>query len=211
MKATEIKAIIFDLGGVILDIDYNLTVAAFQALQFNDFDAHYSKMKQSGVFDRLERGEIGENEFVSIMQKTIPNASHDQIIAAWNAIIKDFPDGRLDYVRQVGKRLPTYLLSNTNEIHLSCFDALLYDQRETRIGDYFEKAYLSHEMGYRKPELAAWQRIMDEQKFKASDLLFIDDSPQHINAAESMGMHTIHLENIADLEHQLAPFLAELD
>jgi len=211
MKATEIKAIIFDLGGVILDIDYNLTVKAFQALQFKDFDDHYSKMKQSGVFDRLERGEIGEHDFVVIMQESIPHASSQEIVDAWNAIILDFPDGRLEFIKHLERKLPIFLLSNTNEIHLACFNGMLYDATKTHIQDYFKKAYLSHEIGHRKPEAEAWSVILKEQGLEACDVLFIDDSPQHIEAAKTMGMQTIHLIAIGDLERELAPFLTQFN
>tara|TARA_B110000046_G_scaffold185510_1_gene227432 strand:+ start:144 stop:779 length:636 start_codon:yes stop_codon:yes gene_type:complete len=211
MKATEIKAIIFDLGGVILDIDYNRTVSAFKALQFKDFDRHYSQMKQSGVFDQLERGEIGEGEFVAIMKETISHASHEEIVAAWNAIILDFPEGRLEYLKRVGKALPIYLLSNTNEIHLARFDEMLYDSTKTHIKDYFKKAYLSHEIGHRKPEPEAWSVILNEQGLESNDVLFIDDSPQHIEAAGLLGFQTIHLTLISDLEKELNPFLAQLN
>lgn len=204
----EITAVIFDLGGVILDIDYNRTVEAFKALHFDDFDAHYSKMRQSGVFDQLERGEINEVEFVQIMQNTIPNASHQEIVNAWNAIILDFPVGRLDYISRVRQQLPIFLLSNTNEIHFKCFDQLLLDKHGSQLKDHFNKVYLSHEIGHRKPEPKAWQVILNEQGLAANETLFIDDSPQHIQAAQTLGVQTIHLEDISNLEVCLSPFLA---
>jgi HAD superfamily hydrolase (TIGR01509 family) len=211
MNAPEINAIIFDLGGVILDIDYNRTVRAFQALEFEDFDQQYSKMKQSGVFDRIERGEIDEAEFVSIMQQSIPHASQEEIIDAWNAIILDFPSGRLDYINEVRKKLPIFLLSNTNEIHLKCFDQLLFESTNSRIKDHFNKAYLSHEMSCRKPEPEAWKIILEEQGLKARTTLFIDDSPQHIAAARNLGLPCIHLQSIDELERELAPFLTQFN
>ena len=209
MGSNKIEAIIFDLGGVILDIDYNRTVWAFQDLGFERFDALYSKMRQSGLFDQLEKGEIDKSAFVESLQKEIPNRTKDEIVNAWNAIILDFPVGRLDYVQKLRSKVPCYLLSNTNEIHLAYFNQLLNRAKKLQsIHECFDQAYLSHEIHARKPEHDAWQIIIDEHGLIPQKTLFIDDSPQHIDAANQLALNTIHLTAIHDLEARLTPFLA---
>ncbi len=209
MSKLEIRAIIFDLGGVVLDIDYNLTVQAFQALGYENFDEQYSQMRQSGLFDKLECGQISPDDFRAELKRSLPSASEDQLTDAWNAIILDFPEGRLDYIQQVKAKLPVFLLSNTNQIHLECYNEVLRKSTgSTSMDAYFNKVYLSHEIGLRKPDPEAFQLILEEQGLKASSTLFIDDSPQHIASANKLGLQTIHLQSIHDLEQELGALLA---
>lgn len=209
MRATDLQAIIFDFGGVILDIDYQLTVDAFRALGYQDFDKQYGKIKQSGLFDLLETGKISNEQFISELKQDIPHVSDERIIDAWNAIILDFPVGRLEYILKVGKHIPTFLLSNTNAIHIQKFHGVLQQATdESHMSAYFRKVYYSNEIGLRKPNVAAFKLILDEQQLNPEQTLFIDDSLQHIEAANNLGMRTLHLKSIHALELELAPFLA---
>ncbi|MEZ4721494.1 MAG: HAD family phosphatase [Flavobacteriales bacterium] len=208
MNKTSLDAIIFDLGGVILEIDYERTVNAFKALGFDDFDRHYSQLKQSGLFDELECGRIDRSGFVDRIQEHIPERSSVEILDAWNAIILDYPLGRLDYVIGLRELLPVFLLSNTNEIHFEFFDRMLHNTSHGGIKQCFDKAYLSHEIGERKPNLGAFEIILNENNLSAGSTLFVDDSPQHIESAKRLGLQTIHLTSISDLEKELKPFLA---
>lgn len=209
MKTPEIKAIIFDLGGVVLDIDYQLTVQAFKALGYSDFDDQYGKKKQSGLFDQLECGKISEAEFCDSLRTALPHASNEELINAWNALILNFPQGRLDYIRSLKARMPVFLLSNTNAIHLKCYLKVLEaDAGVQNMDNHFHKVYLSHEIGLRKPNPEPFQLILDEQQLAAENTLFIDDSPQHIVTAQALGIQTIHLHSIHALEAELAPLLA---
>lgn len=208
----EIQAIILDLGGVVLDIDYNRAVQAFSALGFEDFDQHYSQLKQDGLFDRLETGRIDPAEFRSVIRRRIPHVSDTDIDNAWNALILDFPEGRLEFIRSLNKRLPVFLLSNTNVIHLNFFNRLLQEKTGSQgLNDYFTKVYLSHEIGQRKPDPDAFLAIIREQGLNPATTLFVDDSPQHVEAARALGLQTLHLRNIGNLERELGPFLAQLD
>jgi glucose-1-phosphatase len=208
MKRTDLKAIIFDFGGVILDIDYQRTVDAFRALGYADFDQQYGKMKQSGIFDLLETGKISNEQFITELKQSIPHISDEEIVAAWNAIILDFPEGRLEFISNLRDQIPTFLLSNTNAIHIENFHEVLKNRTgKSHMSGYFQKVYYSNEIGLRKPDAAAFQLILDEQQLNPERTLFIDDSPQHIEAAQKLGIETLHLKSIHDLESELAPFL----
>lgn len=205
----ELDAIIFDLGGVILNIDYQLTISAFEKLGFKNFNAQYSKMQQSGLFDNLEKGLITEKEFVSEIKKEIESASHDEIVNAWNALILDFPPIRLDILHELKKEVKLFLLSNTNEIHLQAFNQILKDEFEQdSLLPHFDKLYLSHEINARKPDAEAFEIILNENNLKADRVLFIDDSPQHIATAQQLGLHTIHIDGGKTIEDLFAAFLA---
>jgi len=209
MKKTDFDAVILDLGGVILNIDYNHTVEAFRALGFDNFEAQYSKLQQSGLFDKLETGRIGESAFIEEIQKSIPNASSAQIISAWNALLLDFPVGRIETVKAIADAFPTYLLSNTNSIHYKVFNQTLHAQTDIAdIKSLFKTAYLSHEIHWRKPDKEAFQLIIDEHKLDPKRTLFVDDSPQHIEGAKALGIHAYHMKDDDSLEALFAPLLA---
>ena len=200
-----IKNIIFDLGGVILNIDYTLTQEAFRKLGVTNEDAFYSKQAQDELFDLLETGKIGESEFVKAIQQRLPNpVDSAEIIKAWNAIILDFPLRRLQILQQLQLHYNTYLLSNTNEIHEKAFNELL----KTSCGFptmavFFDRIYLSHRVGLRKPNPAIFELVLNENHLNADETLFIDDSPQHIEAASKLGIQTIHMKNGMTMEDDI--------
>ncbi len=209
MKTTEITAIIFDLGGVILNIDYNLPVQAFQKLGYHDFDTLYGKTQQTSMFDKFEKGLVSGEEFVNWIQSHLPNASREEIVSAWNAIIIDFPPHRLDYVKSIGDKLPIFLLSNTNEIHEASFNTLLQSKYNLpSLDPLFQKAYLSHHIGKRKPNADAFMHVLEDQKLDPTHTLFIDDLPQHIATANRLGLQTKQLHSVFDLEQVLTSILA---
>ncbi len=200
-----IKHIIFDLGGVLLNIDYSLTEKAFIAAGVTNFPQLYSQLQQSDLFDNLETGRMTREEFISAMQKasTTP-LSEQQVLDAWNALLLDFPLRRLQILQQLRLYYDLVLLSNTNEIHEEVFNNTLQrDHGIPNIGVFFDKVYLSHRVGMRKPMVALFERVLDENGFKAEHTLFIDDSPQHIEAAKKAGIRTIYLEKGMTIEDDI--------
>mgnify|MGYP001329311870 CR=1 FL=1 len=187
------NAIIFDLGGVILNIDYRLTIAAFEKLGVKNADLFYSKKEQNPIFDKIEIGEITANYFLDELQKKTNNAEIKQLESAWNAMLLDLPESRLNHIQKLSKNYKIFLLSNTNEIHFNAFRKMIGEKRWLKFSSLFTKMYLSHEIGFRKPNKEAFQIILDENKLKANEVFFIDDSPQHIKAARSLGIQSHYL------------------
>jgi putative hydrolase of the HAD superfamily len=200
-----IRHIIFDLGGVLLNIDYQLTEAAFVQLGIENFPAMYSQLRQSTLFDDFETGRIGAKEFVARLQQAAGTELAEQdIINAWNAMLLDFPLRRLQILQQLRTYYDMILLSNTNEIHEEAFNRVLMETHGLpNIGVMFDKVYLSHRVGMRKPGKEIFERILHENSLEAAHTLFIDDSPQHIAGAESVGIHTIHLEKGMTIEEHI--------
>ncbi|MBL7767159.1 MAG: HAD family phosphatase [Chitinophagaceae bacterium] len=200
-----IKHIIFDLGAVILNIDYHLTQKAFEDLGISDFGMRYSKLQQSDLFDQLETGKIGEAEFIKAIQdiSDIP-LSDLSILAAWNAMLLDFPLRRLQILQQLQLHYNTYLLSNTNEIHERAFNQKLQSTcGYPTLAVFFDKIYLSHRIGLRKPDPAVFQLILDNHGLAANETLFIDDSQQHIESAAKLGIQTIHMTGDMTIEKDI--------
>ena len=197
-----IRHIIFDLGGVILNIDYKLTEKAFVEAGISNFAELYSQLRQSDLFDKFEVGGISGAEFVNELRKTGPaDITEAQVLAAWNAMLLDFPLRRLQILQQLRIHYDLFLLSNTNEIHEAAFnDILMRERGMPNLGVFFDKVYLSHRVGLRKPNKEIFQRVLDENGLKAEHTLFIDDSPQHIAAANELGIKTIFLEKGMTIE-----------
>ena len=122
----NIKNIIFDLGGVILNIDYQLTIDAFKKLSLNNFDQFYSQFTQNDLLIAMEKGEITPQEFRIQLRKYISKPVSDIMIDnAWNAMLLDFPPERIILLQKLKNKYRTFLLSNTNSIHLEFYSNLL--------------------------------------------------------------------------------------
>ncbi len=118
---SEIKNIIFDLGGVILNLNYQATTYAFEKLGVQNFENLYNQKKQTELFNNFEKGLISTEKFISNLQKTTA-LNKKQIINAWNAMLLDLPKERLEFIQSLKSNYNTFLLSNTNEIHIDFFE-----------------------------------------------------------------------------------------
>ncbi len=192
---TNIKHIIFDLGGVILNIDYDLTVAAFKKLNLENYDTLFTKMQQSDLFSLLEIGKISPQEFrLQIKELTNKSISDSQIDKAWNTMLLDIPYARIDLLKRLGKEYNLYLLSNTNAIHIKEFTKILDSSLGAKdLSHIFKKVYYSHKIGMRKPNVAIFQYVLSDNSLTPSETLFIDDSPQHIKTAGELGINTFQI------------------
>ena len=200
------KNIIFDLGGVIINIDYFKTEQMFVDNGIANFGELFSQMKQSDLFDRLETGKIGELDFYNELRSVAESDISDGVIKdCWNAMLLDIPKERLDLLsklKEEGYRI--FLFSNTNIIHLVAFNQIAKEQHGLEnLDGFFETAYYSHEFGRRKPHAESFQAILDKESLKPEDTLFIDDTMMHVEGARKTGMLAHFLtggEAITDLD-----------
>ncbi len=147
----NIDNIIFDLGNVILNIDYQNTIDAFEKIGVINASSFYSKSSQLNIFSQLETGRISKHDFVLEIQKFAPKASATQIINAWNAILQDLPDERLEVLKKIKDKFSIFLLSNTNSIHIEKIINNLGVKKYKEFYNLFDKVYYSHEIKLRKP------------------------------------------------------------
>ena len=196
------KAIIFDLGAVILNINYQNTIDEFTKLGIRNAVNFYSKKIQTDLFNQIETGQISGNQFMQALQKETNNANIKQLEYAWNAMLLDLPDNRILLLKELKKNYTIYLLSNTNSIHIDALKNQLGNTEWLAFCKLFDKMYLSHELGLRKPDAKIFEYILMEQKLKTKEVFFIDDSQQHITSAKKLGILCHHLldnEDIIDL------------
>ncbi|HTJ14732.1 MAG TPA: HAD family phosphatase [Dinghuibacter sp.] len=198
----EVKNLILDLGGVLLNLDYKKTKQAFAELGIADFDAHYTQFKGSPLFDELETGKVSPAAFYDAMRAGSGLALADaEIEKAWNAMLLDFPAERLALLEALRQRYRLFLLSNTNAIHYEAFQRT-YREATGRVSldDLFEKAYYSHLMGARKPDVEPFRMILEEQGLIAGETLFVDDTLPNLAGAHNLGIQTVHLQPPMKLE-----------
>ena len=191
-----IDTLLLDLGGVLIDVDYNRTSRAFHALGFERFEELYSKAQQDHLFDGFEVGAISPAEFRDRIRSLHRSDFTDrEIDACWNAMLGSVPHERLDLVGELRKHYRVLLLSNTNAIHVPAFCAII--RAENGIQDFkacFDGAYYSCEMGLRKPDAAAFHHVLSRHNADPARTLFIDDSMQHVIGARKAGLVAEHMD-----------------
>ncbi|HEY5368806.1 MAG TPA: HAD family phosphatase [Hanamia sp.] len=204
----KIENIIFDLGGVLLDINYHLTRVAFEDLGITNFDSMYSQANADHLFQKLETGKISEEDFYTeFNQRTGLHLTASEIKTAWNAMLLEFRENSLEYLNSLRKHYHIFLLSNTNFIHIASFNKK-YNlvKREKPFDENFDKAFYSCGIGLRKPDVTCYQWVLNDLKINPETTLFIDDSAHNIEGAKHTGVQTILLkpdEKIEDLKLQI--------
>jgi glucose-1-phosphatase len=186
-----VEAIIFDLGGVIINLDTSRTISSFANLSGLNHDQIIS-LTHSEKFLAYERGNINDEEFRSFVRSRLNDSlSSEQIDQAWNAMILDIPKTRIDLLRKLSQQLPTFILSNTNNIHIEFVERELLPSHHIRsFKEIVHKDYYSHLMGKRKPDPEIFQRLLDENNLSTIKTLLVDDNIQNIEAAKMMGFKT---------------------
>lgn len=199
----SIRNIIFDLGGVLLRIDFAHMEKVFARLGVADFGRYYNQHEASEVFTRLETGRISPNAFADALRRmTGKPLTNRQIEEAWTSMILDFPEGIVGLLQRLQQRYRLFLFSNTNIIHVPVFEHKLTGLGVASPDELFEAVYYSHELGLRKPDPEAFEEVLRRSGLQASETVFIDDTIGNIRGAASVGLHTILLSaprTLADL------------
>lgn len=201
---SKINNIIFDLGGVIINLDIPKTINEFNKLSSIPFESIYTQLQQYPIFDLYDKGEISSDDFFNDLKK-ITKTDNDipAIRKAWDAMLLDFPKHRLELLNSLKDKYRIFLLSNTNEAHIETFELDLYNQHgHKNLEPFFEKVYYSCRMGMRKPDTEIFDYVLNQNSLSAEETLFIDDSPQHIEGALKTGINAKLLHKhreVADL------------
>ena len=194
---SNLSTIIFDLGGVVLDLDTNRSIKAFANLSGLREDEIYAKFLNEEWSYAFEKGEIDAATFRNEVRRSLNAKLMDkQIDDAWNAMLVDLPLSRLQMIDKLRAKYQTFVLSNTNAIHVNTFDKMVAATTDGgRIADFFDKIYYSHELGMRKPDTDIFSLVINAHQLDPGETLFIDDMKVNINAAESVGLRTLHLSD----------------
>ncbi|WP_410054458.1 HAD family hydrolase [Hymenobacter puniceus] len=193
----QLPNLLFDFGGVIINIDYQRTLEAMGRLHQHGSTIEFTQAAQSELFDQMEMGRLTPHEFREGLRATYElQATDEDLDAAWNAMLLDVPAERLALIAELRARgHQTALLSNTNQIHIDQINRVLRTQYgfEHGIADCLDRVFYSQQVGLRKPGEEIFRHALREMNWKAEETLFIEDSLQHIETAQRIGLHTLFL------------------
>lgn len=193
----NIKNIIFDYGNVIFELDFQRLERAFKELGIPDTGTFFAHKVQNELFDRLDMGKVTAAEFRDEVRRISGkyDLSDEEITDAWNALLVGIAEGNHDVLMEMKSKYRTFLLSNNNEIHYSFIMNYLKENYELNDNSsFFEKDYYSHLMGMRKPNSDIFEFVLNAHNLVPDETLFIDDSPQHLEAASKLGIKTALVE-----------------
>lgn len=194
MNATStFKNLIFDLGGVLVDVDAQHTVAAFAQLSGKTDQEIIQSYQKYPQFFAYERGELSDAEFRIFVQQAFSFQAEDGVIdAAWNAMITGLPEGSLQMLEALKQNYRLAVLSNTNQIHLDYLNQTILPRYSSHasLNYYFHTHYYSHRVGKRKPEPEIYLQVLEENTFDPTESLFLDDRIENIEAAKALGIQT---------------------
>lgn len=186
-----IRNLILDFGDVFINLDKPATAKAMTQFGFKGVTPDLQTL-----FNAYEKGAVTSDEFLNEVSRQFPDASRKQLVDAWNAILLDFPDIRLEFLEQLAAegQHRMFLLSNTNEIHIDHVKQAMGKAKFNRFKNAFEVFYLSYELGMRKPDAEIFQFVLDQNQLNPEETLFVDDTLENITSAKSLGIQTWHLQ-----------------
>lgn len=193
-----IEAIIFDFGDIFINLNKDAMKNAFHTLELEEWNEDMKILNKN-----FEVGKISEKEFLSGMQKHVPNASLETIKQNWNTILMDFPLYRLEFLQILSERYKLFLLSNTDSIHIQHFEETVGESFYSNFYQCFEKVYFSFELGMRKPNEDIYNYVLQKHNLSPKRTLFIDDKKENTDSASKLGIQVWNLqvgqEDVVDL------------
>lgn len=193
-----IDTIIFDFGDIFINLDKPATISGLQKLGMTEWNSELDQINFS-----FETGHISPEDFIGGFQKQLPNASKEEILKAWNAVLADFPLYRLEFLKELSKKYRLFLLSNTDSIHINTFETKNGTAFYEDFYRCFEKVYFSFDMGLRKPDPKIYQFLLDKHNLIPENTLFVDDKKENTDSAAALGIKVWNLqvgkEDVIDL------------
>ena len=200
MQARDFKNIIFDLGGVIINLDEKRTIRAFAQLSSLPKTTIEKRILQFEAYHQFEKGLISDDQFRNALRNEYKIvATDDEIDRCMNAMLLDIPKQRIELIKSLNQH-NIFLLSNTNQIHYTRFNQIFSETTGERSLDaYFTKAYYSHLVLGRKPDAKIYASRLKENELLAKDTLFLDDNLTNLEGAQSVGISTFHIKHPSQL------------
>lgn len=190
---SNIKNIIFDWGGVLIDVTMDKFMAECNAAGISFRENEITGTHKAGFFLEYELGKISDDELRNELRhragRDITDSELDRI---WNTMIEKVPEEKLELLYELRNKYNLYILSNTNGIHWDNVAPEVFRYKGLGINDFFKKVFLSHKMHLAKPDREIYIKALAEAGIKAEETLFIDDSPINCNAAQTVGINAVH-------------------
>jgi putative hydrolase of the HAD superfamily len=203
-----IKNIIFDMGGVVVDVHHEEAIRQFKAIGVTDAELQIDSNIHKGFFLDFENGDIDSETFRrQLSEHAGKDISMEEIVRAWKSIISKPLVYKLDYILELRKNYKLYLLSNNNPILIEWAQTSDFSDAGLPITHYFDTLYISYEMKCTKPGRLIYEKIIQDSGINPSESLFIEDGIRNINAAKELGFQILHVENGEDWREKLTAIL----
>jgi len=201
--------ILFDLGGVIIDLDYKKTYQELHKLAMIKNSSIDHKLIIDEIAQNFEQGLISTELFINkILHHSQPSVHAKEVIDAWNAMLLDIPEKRLHWLQRLSQHFSIGILSNTNALHIKWVNHFLQKQYgKEDFYQYVPNTFFSHDLGDRKPNPSIYRKVASRLGLPTHQILFIDDNLQNVSAALSTGMHALHSPEQIEIMDQLRPYL----
>ena len=190
-----IDVIIFDFGNVLIDLDYPEIIRKLRQVARRNQNNIEELVVNAKMLQLFETGKIGPERFRAEINRLLDvNLAESEFDKIWNSMLKSISKERMDKVLEVGKKYKTYILSNSNIIHELAFEEMVIDATgRPSVRDFVDKAYFSHEIGMRKPDLECYHFVIEDINLYPSRMLFLDDRLDNVEAAREAGMKAIQI------------------
>jgi len=199
-NTSAIRNIIFDLGGVLLNINPLLSLLELEKISDTDIETLKTKLATERIFEKFDTGSISAEQFRSTLCRILNrNVNDPEIDRIWNVLLLDFPKHRIKMLQQINKQYRVFLLSNTNVIHFPKITADFSAVHGISLTSLFERLFLSYEIGMHKPDAGIYTHVLENAGLKPEETAFFDDSLANIRAAELLGIKAIHICNGSDV------------
>jgi len=187
------KTIIFDFGGVLIDLVPLDTVRAFDEVSPLDVISLYELGFKDTEYFEIEESGISVNSFREFLKRTLKlNVTDYELDNIWNKMLKKISKEKVDFIKKLSSKYELVLLSNTNKIHKDFFEEECVNAFGKKgLDEAFDKLYYSHEIKLRKPSEDVFNYVLEDLSKEAGECLFIDDSVENINVAKKMGIKTL--------------------
>ena len=201
---SNISTIIFDFGGVLINLDLPQCILNFKQLGIQNIDNYLSNFGQKDFFLDFEKGNIGTEKFREEIRKFETTAlSNEQIDTAWCSFLCDIPDEKLEILTELKEKFRIVMLSNTNPLHIEVSAAGEFAKRGKTINDFFDACYFSYEMHMAKPDAEIFLKLLEDEQVRPNECLFLDDGLKNIEQAAKLGIQTYLVKEHEDLSFLL--------
>jgi putative hydrolase of the HAD superfamily len=195
MDFTGIKNLVFDLGGVIINLDFSKTYNAFAQLLEKTVEETVNTFEKEHIFKLYETGKLSYPGFLdSIRSFGSPSLREKDIVNAWNALLLDIPRERIELLQRLRRKYKVFLLSNTNFTHIEKVNEILFASSGVKdLKDLFDITYLSYEIELAKPHKDIYEFVQRDAKLNPAETVFLDDTEVNLMVPEASGWKTIHV------------------
>ena len=187
------KTIVFDFGNVLIDLDFEMCFRKFENILNVDWSERKLPQFLKDAIYQYDIGQLDNDNFIATFQKLNEAAKSEDLIEAWNSLIREMPNERFNFLTDMASEFNLVLLSNINDLHLSFIHKYLKDKHDILDFEngYFDRVFYSHLIGKRKPDNNIYEHVSSELGIDSKDILFIDDLKQNVQAAKDYGWNAV--------------------